>query len=102
MKVYIAGPMTGIPDANYPFFNRIAAALRDRGHEVINPAENLMPLCNTWAGFMRMSIKQIATVEALVMLPKWENSRGARLEAHIAKELGMPIYSLRDMFPEGA
>ena len=37
--IYIAGPMTGLPDLNFPTFHTEAARLRSLGHEVINPAE---------------------------------------------------------------
>lgn len=39
MKLYIAGPMTGLPDLDFPAFHEAAAKLRAQGHEVINPAE---------------------------------------------------------------
>ena len=42
-RVYIAGPMTGLPDFNYPAFNAAAAKLRALGLEVLNPAENPPP-----------------------------------------------------------
>lgn len=37
-KIYIAGPMTGIPDYNRPAFNEYAAKLVEQGHTVLNPA----------------------------------------------------------------
>lgn len=87
MKIYIAGPMSNLPDLNYPTFNAMAARLRAEGHEVVNPAENPEPPCGSWAGYMRMSVTQVATCEAVALLPGWEQSKGARLEHHIAKEL---------------
>lgn len=39
-RIYIAGPMSGLPEFNYPAFNRAAAVLRAQGHHVENPAEN--------------------------------------------------------------
>lgn len=87
MKIYIAGPMTGLPDLNYPEFNRVAAILRGSGHEVFNPAEN--PECDSWAGYMRISLKQVCDADAIALLDGYMNSKGARLEALVACELGM-------------
>src|SRR4051812_6760126 len=38
-RVYVAGPMRGIPEFNFPAFNAAAVALRQIGCEVFNPAE---------------------------------------------------------------
>jgi len=87
MKIYIAGPMTGIEDHNYPEFNRVAAILRRAGHDVVNPAEN--PECGSWVEYMRISLKQVCNVEAIALLDGYLNSKGARLEVLVACELGM-------------
>ena len=39
-RLYVAGPMTGLPDYNYPAFDGAAALLAERGYPVENPAEN--------------------------------------------------------------
>ncbi|WP_395055204.1 DUF4406 domain-containing protein [Polaromonas sp.] len=91
MKIYIAGPCTGIPELNYPAFNAAAARLRAEGHEVINPAENPAPACGSWVGYMRMSVAQVASVDAVYMLPGWGTSRGAILEHLIAKQLELIV-----------
>ena len=39
-KLYLAGPMRGYPEDNYPHFNEMAAELRKLGYAVFNPAEN--------------------------------------------------------------
>jgi hypothetical protein len=37
-------------------------------------------------------IRQLMTCDAIYMLKGWEKSKGASLEHHIAKELGLEIY----------
>jgi len=91
VKIYIAGPMTGLPENNYPAFNEAAAKLRDAGYEVENPAENPEPQCKTWAGYMRMAIAQVVRCSCVVLLPGWENSKGAVIEHRLANELGMVV-----------
>lgn len=88
-RIYIAGPMTGIPNLNYPAFNAEAARLRGLGHHVENPAENPEPACGSWQGYMRMAIKQLMDCDTVFLLPGYTTSRGAMLEAHIALSLGM-------------
>lgn len=96
MILYIAGPMTGLPDNNYPAFHAAAAALRAAGHTVLNPAENPPPpegyTGNVWQYYMRLSLKQIADSEALYLLEGWTHSKGALLEFDIAVGLGLPSY----------
>ena len=40
MRLYLAGPMSGIKDFNFPAFNEAAEHLRKLGYEVFNPAED--------------------------------------------------------------
>lgn len=89
--LYIAGPMTGLPDFNYPLFNAAAAALRQAGFEVVNPAEDGLPLDAEWVDHLRLAICKLAMCQAVATLPGIEHSRGARLEIHIAKALDMRI-----------
>lgn len=96
MKLYIAGPMTDLPESNYPAFHAAAKVLRELGHTVLNPADNPVPACGTWLGYMRMSLVQIADSEAIVMLPGWTTSKGARIEHQLARDLGMNTYVLQD------
>lgn len=90
-RVYLAGPMTGMPGLNYPAFNAKAAELRARGWHVENPAENPAPPCGSWKGYMRMSIWQLTTCEAIYLLPGWASSQGAAMEYSIAQALGLEV-----------
>lgn len=90
-RVYIAGPMTGHPDFNYPEFNKVAASLRALGYHVENPAENPEPPCGTWQGYMRMAIAQLVTCGEIHMLRGWRQSRGSVIEHRLAFDLGLVI-----------
>lgn len=102
MKIYVAGPMTGLPDFNYPAFNDAAKALREMGHEVLNPAENPVPPCGSWAGYMRMAVAQLVQCDGVALLPGWADSRGALIEHKLAQALGMPVVRIADLLePHG-
>jgi hypothetical protein len=93
MRTYIAGPMSNLPLNNYPAFHAAAWLLRDLGMHVENPAENDPPPCGTWLGYMRLALRQLSTCDAVVMLPGWMWSRGARIEWLLAKLLGLRVMS---------
>lgn len=95
-RVYISGPMTGLPDFNYPAFHAAAAELRGAGLHVENPAESKAPDCNSWIGYMRLAVAQLATCDYVVTLPGWERSRGARIEVELARGLGFPVKPLHE------
>ena len=91
IRLYIAGPMTGLPDLNFPAFNRAAAILRAAGYEAINPAEINPDPTAGWEACMRADIAELVKCDGVALLPGWERSRGASLEAHIAHSLGMRL-----------
>ncbi|TPQ28972.1 DUF4406 domain-containing protein [Methylomonas sp. EFPC3] len=101
-RIYLAGPMSGIADFNYPLFNATAEKLRAKGYHVENPAENPVPEGNSWREYMRLSIRQMLTCDMAVFLPNWEQSRGAQLEHEVATQLSMPIRMVGDLLAEDA
>jgi hypothetical protein len=90
-RVYIAGPMTGIAEFNFPAFNAEAARLRAEGLTVLNPAEHGIVDGAEWADYLRHDIAGLASCERIHFLPGWANSKGARLEHAIAESLGMTM-----------
>lgn len=90
-RIYVAGPMSNMPDLNYPEFHRVAGQLRELGYHVENPAENPAPRCGSWEGYMRLAIAQLVTCDEIHMLRGWQGSRGARMEHGIARELGLVV-----------
>lgn len=89
IRCYLAGPMSGLPELNFPAFHQAAASLRASGYDVVNPAEiNADPTAG-WTTCMRQDIAQLVTCDAIALLPGWQKSRGAKLEHHIAIQLAM-------------
>lgn len=90
---YISGPMTGHPKFNIPAFDAKAMELRGRGLRVVSPAELAGEgEGHSWEWYIRRDLKALVDCTAVVLLPGWEDSRGARLEVHVARALGMTVY----------
>lgn len=99
MIIYVAGPMSGLPEHNYPAFDAAAAALADLGFEVLNPVDvelvNPTPgVHQSWQWYMREAIRMVSRADALAFLPGWHSSRGARLEHRIGAGLRLPMRDL--------
>lgn len=93
-KIYLSGPMTGYPDYNRPAFLKAEAELQAvLDASFINPARldsQAKPEWQ-WPDFMRNSLKGMMDACTIYMLNGWENSKGAKIELALAKELGMPV-----------
>lgn len=92
-KVYISGPMTGLPEHNTPAFKAAAATLRERGYSVCSPQETddiLGPL--THEQYLRFDFDRVLEADFLVALPGWEKSLGATAEILVAVRVGTPVW----------
>ena len=94
MRVYIAGPMTGIEFLNFPAFHAAAATLRELGYTVINPAELNPDHAAKWLDCMRRDIAELVTCDAVALLPGWEKSHGASIEFRLAVGLDLLVQPL--------
>lgn len=117
MNIYLAGPMRGIPEFNFPAFNAAAAKLRSEGHTVFSPAEKDIERHGGVAihagnatgdeekaakdhGFnLRDALADDAEyicrhADAIALLPGFQNSKGAQAELALAIALGLRIIHL--------
>ena len=92
MKVYISGPITGLPyEEVEKAFSKAEASLKEQGHEVVNPLNNGLPRESTWNEHMRADLKLLLDCDAIYMLNGWEYSKGASLEYDLAIDLGFKL-----------
>jgi hypothetical protein len=91
MKLYISGPVSGMPGLNKDAFNAAEIQLDAAGHSVINPVKNGVPDTSPWLDHMRADIKMLMDCDGVACLPGWENSRGAKIEVELARSLGFPV-----------
>lgn len=90
-RVYISGPITGMPDLNRAAFAETQAKLESLGYSVFNPLDKALPDSADWNAHMRADIVALMGCSQVAVLPGWRDSRGARLEVSIAHALGMPV-----------
>lgn len=94
-RVYISGPMRGLPDLNYTAFTVAALDLRYQGHEVVNPHELEKP-DEPLLQIIERDIDALLTCDAIYMLPGWQNSIGARAEFALAQFAELEIMNPPD------
>ena len=114
MKIYLSGPMRGVPYFNFPRFLEETKRLRSEGHEVFCPAESDLEaygqeVCNSPTGDLA-DIKHISfslreallrdckyiceTADTIALLPGWEKSKGATAERALGVALGHKIMEI--------
>lgn len=93
--VYISGPITGIPNHNEESFDNADRLLSDLGYETINPINNDKRSRNkSWAFYMCLDMVSVAKADVLVLLPGWEQSKGAVIEIAVAERLEKEILEI--------
>ncbi len=102
MKVYLSGPMSGLPQYNAPAFEAAAKELRRHGIEVVSPIEldraeghslEKTDLSSHYWEFLARDIQTIGEghFDAIYVLPGWGGSVGARLEVFQGLLMHIPI-----------
>lgn len=95
-RLYIAGPMTGYPEANYPAFNEAEENLKHVGYETVNPVNVHEPEQCHYVDLLREDLIQMFTAHGVAVLDNWWESAGARNEVHVAGLLKMPVRTVGD------
>lgn len=90
-RIYIAGPMTGIPEHNFPAFFAAEKTLRESGWVTMNPAGHGIVEGADWGDYLRHDLAKLVSCSTIYLLPGWSKSRGVQLELHVAQALGMTV-----------
>ena len=89
MKLYVIGPVTGRENLNRAEFERARKMLESRGYAVEIPHDSV-PLDADWQTAMEMSLSRLILADGVAKLNGWRASRGARIEASLAREMEIP------------
>jgi len=115
-RVYIAGPMRGFKELNFPAFDRAASLGRSLGWDVISPADmdreagtSLDPAQHSITPALLREIvgrdtKAILSLraedgDAIALLPGWSGSTGAKAELAMAVWLGLKVLNALSFTP---
>jgi hypothetical protein len=109
MTSYISGPISGfdLDERRKTFAEAAVLVKRVLGGDVVNPME-VVPQCeyqcdpgqladrppyiHTWKCWMKYDIIAMLECDTIVMLPGWQDSKGACTERNIAIALGFQVY----------
>jgi hypothetical protein len=97
LRLYLSGPMSGLPGLNFPAFHEAASQLRAAGYQVTNPAEINPDSTMSWEQCMRADIKALCDCDVLALLDGWQRSAGAHVELNLAHRLGLKIVLAADL-----
>ena len=95
MRLYVIGPVSGVPDDNRPAFLEAYNRLVHNGYSVLIPHDFVSANAD-WSLAMRRSIETMMKCDGLAVLEGSDKSHGAQLEYAIASKLGMPCHTVEE------
>ena len=89
MRLYVAGPMSGCAEHNFPAFREAARQLQQAGYEVTDPSTLGEHADWSWADYLKRDLPELLKCDGVALLPGWHASNGAQLERDVATRLDM-------------
>ena len=121
MKIYIAGPITGMPNHNEQAFADAERRLRENGEDPVNPFTIANRLSTVYGEIQKsfdalysnpyskeselarrmidMDIKELSKCDAIYLLPGWRKSKGTLNELQHARKLGLAVIDSEGINP---
>lgn len=92
--IYIAGPITGV-ERYWEAFERAEDELIALGYIPISPSR--LPVGLTNEQYARINFATIDVADAVLFLPGWDESVGARLEQQYCRYTQKPMFARADL-----
>lgn len=103
ITVYIAGPITGLPNNNIEEFRIVEKLLQEKGYETIVPHDlfDAIDTSNfTHQDYMDICIPAAKTANCLCFLENWQQSKGSLMEMQVAIENNLKTTFAKNMFAD--
>lgn len=88
-RIYICGKVTGDSAYREKFLSE-ENRLMSFGYTPLNPAV-FIPADEEWEEAMKKAIRTMLLCDGVSLLPDWQQSKGAKIEARIAREVGIEV-----------
>ncbi len=107
--LYIAGPMRGIAEYNFPAFLEAENQLKSMGYKVLSPAtQDVLEGFEThtpeseltgddFERWVKRDMDMVSKSDGVCVLPGFEKSKGAQVEVTVARFLNKPVYTYPSM-----
>ena len=97
MRIYIAGRVTGTPRADVERnFARGFRMLLAKGFEPVTPLDHVSHLASS-SEAMKVLVPLLLGCDGILLLNDWQFSEGAKIEANLARYVGMRILNEEDI-----
>lgn len=92
-KCYVSGKITGLQMSEvYEKYAEAEQRLKELGYEAVTFKQNGLPESASWEEHMVADINLLLGCDCIYMLDNWIDSKGARIEKNIAREVGMKVF----------
>ena len=97
MILYISGPISGKPNKNQEAFAELGKLVDALGHHSVTPfdLDRVYPREHlSWVDNMKRDLIFLPTVDGVVVMDDWLDSKGANIEVFVAVILDIPIFKI--------